>query len=472
MRTRTVARTGALNLAAQVAILGVLYLTAHERPLEGPGAWRALTLGFVTFVPSAIWTLFFYLQDRRQPEPTANVVMAFAAGIGAGAAIVLPLEAEIFRTGEWMHRTPALLALGATFVRGSLVAVIFYLVIRYGFMPSADFDEPADGMAYGAFAGSGLAAALSLSQTYAHPDFTLFAHAYTAATNVLVYASAGALVGYLVGRAKFQLRSASLSYAEALAAGAVLIGGYHVVAEYAFVEESANAMWISVAAALVFAVAVLGLATWLMLRLTSRSNHRSRPATRRLDALPALVALALIGAGAAVTWRALQPSWFHAAGFGFSYDASFVASLASGAGLETTVTQASFGSRRPAARAASGEPIFKASAPSGAEIEVRRTGERLGVEQLDPLSFITADDPSSVTITDTTAGGRRAVRVRYAYVVRRGEGHSDLPRLHWALVDIVPDAAATYVFSLDAPPERFAEAERAYQRLLASVHWP
>lgn len=471
MRTRTVARTGALNLAAQVAILGVLYVTAHERPLGVSGVGRALLLLVATLVPSAIWAVFFYLQDRRQPEPTANVVMAFAAGIGAGAALILPAESELFRPAEWMHRTPASLIAAATLVRGALVAAVLYVVIRYGFMPSADFDEPADGLAYGAFAGSGLAASLSLSQTYAHPDFTLFSHAYTAATNVLAYASIGALGGYLVGRAKFQLRSASLSYAEALVAVAALTGLYHVVAEYSFIEESANAMWISLAATLVFAVAVLALATWLMYRLTSRSDHRSRPAARRLDPLPAAVAAVLIASGAFAAWRALVPAVFQGAGVTFRYDRSYVASVGSGQ-TDAVVSQASFGRRRPASAHAAGEPIFSASGPQGVRVSVRRLAESAPIDQLDPLPLIGAENPASLTITEGAAGRRAALRVRYSYQLPREPDDAGMPRMRWVIADIVPTGAGTFVFALDAPPEAFGGAERSYEALLSTVRWP
>ena len=77
----------------------------------------------------------------------------------------------------------------------------------------AEFDEPADGMTYGAFLGCGFAAVWSLGYLAAHPDFTLFSLAYSASTNVLVYASVAALVGYLVGRTRFQKRHPGLSYA-------------------------------------------------------------------------------------------------------------------------------------------------------------------------------------------------------------------------------------------------------------------
>ena len=469
MRTRTIASSGALNLIAQIAVLGVLYLTAHEGPLTIDGPARALLLAVVAVVPSAIWAAFFYLQDRHQPEPTANVVMAFASGMGAAAALAIPAETHLFRLGDWIHDSPWMLMMGATLVRGALAAVLLYAILRYGFMPAADFDEPVDGLAYGAFIGSGFAAAWSLDQGANHPDFTLFAHAYAAATNVLVYASVGALTGYLVGRAKFQLRPASLSYAEAIAAGAALMGVYHVVAEYAFLEEASNPIWISVAATVAFSLAVLALATWLMRRLTARSEHRSRPVIRTPDLLPIAVAAALFAGGALVSVNANAPVAFAEGGLAFVHPRDYVSAAA--AARTGTLPPGAFGRARRALPQA-GQPIFSAQNRDGTRIGVRRAEPAESIDRLDPLPYVTSEDPRSLTISEHAVAGQRAMRVRYAWLSPRDAAGADLPRARWTIVDVVPAAGATYIFTVDALPEHFDAARAAYERLLSTVRWP
>ena len=59
-------------------------------------------------------------------------------------------------------------------------------MIRLGFYPSSEFDEPVDGMVYGAFAGSGFAALTSLAYLIGRVDFTVFGIGYTASTQILM----------------------------------------------------------------------------------------------------------------------------------------------------------------------------------------------------------------------------------------------------------------------------------------------
>jgi len=144
--------------------------------------------------------------------------------MGAASVFALPIERDLFRINDWLYESALSLILGSIVVRGTFVSFLIYLVVRYGFYASDEFDEPVDGMVYGAFAGSGFAAITSLTALTSHPDFTVFVIAYTAATNVLVYASVGSIVGYLVGRTKFSTAYAQGSHLLAVVVGPLLTG--------------------------------------------------------------------------------------------------------------------------------------------------------------------------------------------------------------------------------------------------------
>ena len=206
MRRRTFLTTGWLNILGQIVLLAALYAFGSVSALGMAGPWAPYALLLLVGLPSALWTVFFYLQDRRKPEPAHAVILAFLAGMAAASVFALPIERDLFQTSAWLYESPALLILGSALVRGTLASFLVYLIIHLGFYPSRDFDEPADGMIYGAFAGAGFATITSLTYLAGHLDFTLFAIGYTAATNILMYASVGALVGHLVGRTKFSTR--------------------------------------------------------------------------------------------------------------------------------------------------------------------------------------------------------------------------------------------------------------------------
>ncbi len=423
----------------------------------------------VVFVQSVIWVGFFYLQDRVEPEPTGHVLVAFAAGMAAASLVALPIEQTFFHISDWMYRSETDLVLAATCVHGALVSLLVYAIVRYGFMPDAEFDEPADGMAYGAFIGCGFAAVSSLTYLALHPTFTLFAIADSAAMNVLVYASVGALVGYLVGRTKFRPRGAAGSYALAVFAGALLVGAYQMFVDYAFVAGARYALWAGTLAAVVFALLVLGAATALMFRITGEPAAHPGRAERRLDPLALGAGVVLLAAGAVAAHAATRAVLFqdarHAIAFAYDPAAAHVA----GPGLdEGRVTQAAFTTHGSA-----GLPlIFTARTPAGSTVAVQARPGTVALDRLDPLVFLTTPDPIGLTLTDVTVGGRRGVRLRYAYQIDPPARSRELPRMRWAYTDVVPSDAETFALSFDADPGSFDRDARFYEDLLSTVTWP
>jgi RsiW-degrading membrane proteinase PrsW (M82 family) len=467
MRTRNLALAGVLSLVSQGLILAVLYAVASDRPLGVSGVWRDVVLAALAVVQSAIWAAFFYVQDRTEPEPTHFVLAAFAAGMAAGALVAIPFEQTLFALPDWIHRSNTTLLIGASCVRGAIASLIVYAIVRHGFQRSSEFDEPADGMAYGAFIGSGLAAVVSLTYLAAHPDFTLFAAAQAAATNVLVYASVGALAGYLVGSTKFTARPSALAGAAAVVAGAALIGLYHVIIEYAIVSGAENGLLTGAGAAMAFALVVLGVSTVLMNRLTSRASASTGVAPRTLD-VPAMTAgLILLAIGGFTAARHLQAIEFHDAtqSFGFRYDPAFAASVA----IPDTgvVTQASFTTIGPPDL----PEIFTARTRHGATVSVQSRAGAIDVQQFLPEPFLRSAEPIGLTVKEIDVGGRRGIRLHYAYQTNSETPSPDLPRLRWVYTDVVPHGDRTYAISFEAEPDAFSAGEASYQSLLSTVTW-
>ena len=467
MRNRHITRTGAMHLLAQVLLLAVLYAVWHERPLAIEGVWRSVVLVGLVFGQSAIWVFFFYLQDRAEPEPTGYVLVAFVSGMAAASLVALPAEQTFFHLASWMYGSPLSLALGATCVRGVIASFLVYAIVRYGFLPDREFDEPADGVAYGAFIGCGFAAVSNLTYLELHPDFTPFAIAASAVMNVTVYGSVGALVGYLVGRTKFSWRPVGAAHALAIVVGAVLVGGYHVLAEYAAVANAEQPLWAGAGASIAFAVLVLGSVTLLMYRLTARATGGASPTMTLFDPWAIGVGMLLVAGGAYATWDGTRPVPFRdaRAALSFTYDPLAVA--AGGAEGSPVVTQAAF-----ARHGSAGLPlVFTARTARGATIVVQRDAGSVPVDQLDPRRFLRQAEPMSLTISDVTIGGRRGLRMRYAYLLPAAELSRGLPQLRWAYTDVVPGATDTYAISFDAAPDAFSTDEPVYADVLSTVSW-
>ena len=77
----------------------------------------------------------------------------------------------------------------------------------------------------------------------------------------------------------------------------------------------------------------------------------------------------------------------------------------------------------------------------------------------------------SLTTSDVTIGGRRGLRMRYAYLQTADGFSKDLPQLRWAYTDVVPNATDTYAMSFDAAPDAFSRDEHVYADVLSTVNW-
>jgi protease PrsW len=461
VRTRSFLATGWVNVGAQAALLALLYAIGRDRTLAGSDVVRHLLLLILVGIPSAIWVLFFYLQDRRRPEPSRYVIAAVLAGMAAAAVFALPIERDVFQTSEWLYRSTTSLALGATLIRGTLTSLLVYAVVRLGFYPSREFDEPVDGMVYGAGAGSGFAVITSLTYLVGRIDFTLFAIGYTASTAILMYASVGALVGYFVGRTKFDGVPRQGRHVVGLLVGAGLTGVYHVAAEIPLTTGAPRALWLSFALTMALSIGVLAAATLVMRGQRGRRiTDLAGTATGRGGYVWGC-AIALLAVGGIVMQLerrdVVVTSRTPPIAFRYSPSAVSPAPLAHGVSAVSPLV--------PIVWSGTGE----ASGPF--TITVGARSERVSVAGVDALAYVGTPAPLDLTLSPVTIGGRPGVRARYAYLDASPEAPGVLPNLIWTYTDVVPVDDYTFVFTLEGRPGGFPGQERVYRRLLDSVTW-
>src|SRR5687768_12133507 len=96
-------RSSALTVTGLLIFVGlVVGLDAVLHPeLDGPAlmlAGVALALG-----PALLWLLFFYQQDRLEPEPIGQVGRVFIAGLALAGGIGIPLTDELFQVQDWLY---------------------------------------------------------------------------------------------------------------------------------------------------------------------------------------------------------------------------------------------------------------------------------------------------------------------------------------------------------------------------------
>ncbi len=187
-----------LIFVAAVAAIDV----ALQPQLSGIGL---LAVGVVlALVPAVLWLIFFYLQDRVEPEPVGHVAQMFVIGLALAGAIGVPLSDQVFRTQDWLFRDLANTLIGAVFVRGAIETFIIYATVRYFIFDSPEFDERTDGVIYGMAAGLGYATATNLQFILGSGGAALGGAEVYVVEVALAYAAFGGLLGYFLGHAKMQ----------------------------------------------------------------------------------------------------------------------------------------------------------------------------------------------------------------------------------------------------------------------------
>ncbi|HEX3044893.1 MAG TPA: PrsW family glutamic-type intramembrane protease [Bacillota bacterium] len=152
--------------------------------------------------PGLLWLLYFYKQDRYEPEPVKLVLKIFAAGL----LLVIPagmLEQiwrgqilSAVRNGNW----PAFL------VMAFLVIALIEEGLKSGFLwwligKNRELDEPADGIIYGITLGLGFA---SLENFLWASAFGFGVAVLRAVITTLAHASFTGWMGYYIARYKLE----------------------------------------------------------------------------------------------------------------------------------------------------------------------------------------------------------------------------------------------------------------------------
>src|SRR5688572_28872258 len=129
--------------------------------------WMLLALLF-----AGLWVYAVYREDLRNPEPVVMLLLAAVAG-GASAIAAEHLERRLLPSLDVLHGPLAGRAAAAFFVAGPVEEGVKLLAVMLVVWPWTDFDEPVDGIVYGAAAGAGFALAENLAWMQGQPEIIL-----------------------------------------------------------------------------------------------------------------------------------------------------------------------------------------------------------------------------------------------------------------------------------------------------------
>ena len=157
-------------------------------------------------VPAVVWLAFFYRRDRLEPEPRTMVLGEFVLGVLVATAIAIPIVDQVFDVASWMFASPLVHLAGGILVVGVVQEGLKYLTVRLSVYGSREFDERTDGIIYGTAVGLGFATALNVAFVVDSGGVDLGTGAIRIVLTSLAHASFGGVIGYFLGRQKFEPR--------------------------------------------------------------------------------------------------------------------------------------------------------------------------------------------------------------------------------------------------------------------------
>lgn len=191
-------RSGLLALGGLALFVILVGLVPWPR-LEGVPLLAVGTI--LALVPALLWLIFFYQQDRKEPEPKRVVLRVFLFGAlmagGAGQPII-----DLFRVDEWVQGSAWLRLAALILIVGFTQEFFKYAAVRYTVFPTADFGGKLDGIIYGVAAGLGYATALNLVYVLSHQGVVLFVGSLHMADTALAQAGFVAITGYFLAGAR------------------------------------------------------------------------------------------------------------------------------------------------------------------------------------------------------------------------------------------------------------------------------
>lgn len=183
----------------------------------------ALALG-----PIAFLFTYIYLRDKYEREPLKYLIISFLLGILIAFPVVFfgeQLQAYTGTSGDsnWVD-----LLIYAFIVVALTEEGFKYLALRLYMYRHEEFDEPYDGIMYGAAVSLGFAAIENVLYVFMASDEAVQTGLLRMFTAVPAHAVFGVVMGYFLGHAKFatEKKKASLDHLKGLGAAVLLHGLY------------------------------------------------------------------------------------------------------------------------------------------------------------------------------------------------------------------------------------------------------
>jgi RsiW-degrading membrane proteinase PrsW (M82 family)/ribosomal protein S18 acetylase RimI-like enzyme len=148
--------------------------------------------------PGLAICLYFFTRAIYNPEPVRYLLMSFLLGM----LMIIPAFIIETTSFAFLPKNVAGILVSSFLVIALIEEFGKFLVVRYYSFTRKTFDEPLDGIIYSVFVSMGFATLENIAYVYQHGYSVVFARMLT---SVPAHASFAAIMGYYIGKAKFDV---------------------------------------------------------------------------------------------------------------------------------------------------------------------------------------------------------------------------------------------------------------------------
>lgn len=271
-------RSAVLMIVVMGIASGVLAFLVRD--VQDLNRTALVTLGVLfAIVPTAVWLIYFYRQDRLEPEPKGRIGSVLLTAMVLTDFIGLRVINEWFDVSSWASYNNWTSLAASILINGFIYTAIMYVSIRIWVYATPEYDERMDGIIYGTVAGLGVATMLNLHYIIDNQGVALAPGIVNVMTTALAQASFGGVLGYFMAQAKFEHKPVWW-----LPLGVVVASVLNGLFSWLINEVSADGLqvepWRSLALGLVVALLTFGALVYLMQRAHAFTMRPAREGNR------------------------------------------------------------------------------------------------------------------------------------------------------------------------------------------------
>jgi len=260
---------GILLLIGMGAVLSVFM---KDQVYEFSGNTHLIFSFVFSIIPGLLWLWFFYLQDKYEREPHHFLLGVFVISMLLAYSVALPLENFFRDAHEITTRSPMVEFLWSVLVFATIQEVVKFIAVRYSIYRSEEFNEPADGVIYSIAAGLGFAATYNIVYLNSLDAINFGVVPVRIIEFYLVSAVTTGIMGYFIGKAKFEKSGSELKMLVGFILAVLLNGTYNYI--QANIQGFEFNIWNSLVISAVFTIVVYSIMYALLHRSVESSPFK------------------------------------------------------------------------------------------------------------------------------------------------------------------------------------------------------